>query len=116
MRSGKTRFHYPCRFKGCRNIDSSDPETYNSRELAEVDKSLELKTFAKGKKGPYALLGYRNSEPPVLACTNRPFTLKESERPFIHSDQFPRNLGRCDMVFLTKRLLSALVCTKDRFT
>jgi hypothetical protein len=45
-------------------------------KLARVNDNVEVKTFDKGKRGPYALLGCKTDDRPILQCYSREFTFK----------------------------------------
>ena len=45
-------------------------------KLAKENDSIEVKTFDRSKRGPYALIGCKTIESPKLECYSRPFILK----------------------------------------
>jgi hypothetical protein len=45
-------------------------------QAAKDNARLEVKTFDKGKNGPYALVGYSGKNAPSFQCSSRPFVLR----------------------------------------
>jgi hypothetical protein len=45
-------------------------------QAARNNTKLEVKTFDKGKNGPYALVGFNDMQAPTFQCSSRPFVIK----------------------------------------